>query len=55
VVQRFIRYVGKQADGRTVLSTSMSDVEVEEVKLYACSWYSTISPPNPIGRSVGWL
>jgi hypothetical protein len=34
VVQRFIRYVGKQADGRTVLSTSMSDVEVEEVKLY---------------------
>lgn len=34
VVQRFIRYVGKQADGRTVLSTSMSDVEVAEVKLY---------------------
>ena len=34
VVQRFIRYVGKQADGRTVLSTSLSDVEVAEVKLY---------------------
>lgn len=34
VVQRFIRYIGKQADGRTVLSTSMSDVEVEAVKLY---------------------
>jgi hypothetical protein len=34
VVQYFIRYVGKEADGRTVLSTSMSDVEVEEVKLY---------------------
>lgn len=34
VVQRFIRYVGKQANGRTVLSTSMSDVEVEQVKLY---------------------
>jgi transposase len=34
VVQRFIRYVGKEADGRTVLSTSMSDVEVAEVKLY---------------------
>jgi len=34
VVQRFIRYVGKQADGRTVLSTSMSDIQVEEVKLY---------------------
>jgi transposase len=34
VVQRFIRYVGKEADGRTVLSASMSDVRVEEVKLY---------------------
>jgi transposase len=34
VVQRFIRYVGKEADGRTVLSTSISDVEVQEVKLY---------------------
>ena len=26
VVQRFIRYVGKEADGRTILSTSMSDI-----------------------------
>lgn len=34
VVQRFIRYVGKESNGRTVLSVSMSDVEVEEVKLY---------------------
>jgi hypothetical protein len=34
VVQRFIRHVGKQADGRTVLSTSISDVQVEEVRLY---------------------
>lgn len=34
VVQHFIRYVGKEADGRTVLSASMSDVEVDEVKLY---------------------
>jgi len=34
VVQRFIRYVGKQADGRTVLATSLSDVQVAEVKLY---------------------
>jgi transposase len=34
VVQHFLRYVGKQANGRTVLSTSLSDVEVEEVKLY---------------------
>ncbi len=34
VVQRFIRYVGREADGRTILSTSMSDIQVEEVKLY---------------------
>ena len=34
VVQEFIRYVGKEADGRTVLSTSMSDVQVDHVKLY---------------------
>ena len=34
VVQHFIRYVGKEADGRTILSTSMSDVRVEEVKLF---------------------
>jgi len=34
VVQHFIRYVGKQANGRTILSTSISEVEVEAVKLY---------------------
>jgi transposase len=34
VVQRFIRYVGKEADGRTVLSTSMSDVRIEGIKLH---------------------
>lgn len=34
VVQRFIRYVGKESNGRTILSTSLSDVEVESVKLY---------------------
>jgi transposase len=34
VVQHFIRYVGKQADGRTILSTSMSDAQVDQVKLY---------------------
>ena len=34
VVQRFIRYVGKEADGRTILSASLSDVAVEAVKIY---------------------
>ena len=34
VVQRFIRYIGKEADGKTVLSTSMSDVKIDSIKLY---------------------
>ena len=34
VVQRHLRYIGREVDGRTVLSTSMSDVEIDEVKLY---------------------
>lgn len=38
VVQKFLRYVGKEADGRTILSTSMSDVQVEEVKLHGPLW-----------------
>jgi len=33
-VQRHIRYVGREADGRTLLAVSVSDVEVEQVKLY---------------------
>ena len=34
VVQRYIRYVGKEANGKTILSTSMSDVQIDQVKLY---------------------
>lgn len=34
VIQKHIRYVGKEADGRTILSASISNVEVEQVKLY---------------------
>jgi len=33
-VQRHIRYVGKEADGQTVLSSSISNLEIEEVKLH---------------------
>lgn len=33
-VQKHIRYVGKEADDKTVLSTSLSDLEVEQVKAY---------------------
>jgi hypothetical protein len=31
-VQKHIRYVGKEADDKTVLSTSLSDLEVEQVQ-----------------------
>lgn len=34
VVQRHIRYIGKEVDGRTILSASMSDVQVDQVKQY---------------------
>ncbi len=34
VVTRYVRYIGKEVDGKTVLSTSMSDVQVDHVKLY---------------------
>lgn len=34
VVQRYIRYIGKEADGKTILSTSISDVQIDQVKLY---------------------
>jgi len=33
VVQRFIRYVGREADGKTILSCSISEAEIESVKL----------------------
>ncbi|MEK7378865.1 MAG: transposase [Candidatus Binatota bacterium] len=33
-VQRHIRYIGKEVDGKTVLSVSMSDIEIEQVKVY---------------------
>ena len=34
VVQRHIRYIGREADGKTLLAASISDVEVEQIKLY---------------------
>jgi transposase len=33
-VQRHIRYVGREADGQTLLAASISEVEIEQVKLY---------------------
>lgn len=34
VVTRHLRYIGKEVDGETVLSSSLSNVEVDEVKIY---------------------
>ena len=34
VVQKHIRYIGRQADGKTVLSASISDVKIEQVKVH---------------------
>jgi Transposase DDE domain len=34
VVQRHIRYIGREADGKTLLAASLSEVEVDQVKLY---------------------
>lgn len=33
-VQRHIRYVGKDADGKTILSSSISNIEIDQVKRY---------------------
>ncbi len=32
--QRHLRYIGKEVDGKTVLSTSISNVEIEDVKVH---------------------
>jgi len=34
VVQRHIRYVGKEADGKTILSSSISNITIDKIKLH---------------------
>ncbi len=34
IIQKHIRYIGKEADGKTVLSASISNVSIDSVKLY---------------------
>jgi transposase len=34
VVQRHIRYLGKEADGKTILSSSISNISIEEIKIH---------------------
>lgn len=48
VVQKFIRYVGKEADGKTILSASISNIEIEQVKIYG-----PLLVLNHIAREIG--
>jgi transposase len=34
VITKHIRYIGKEVDGETIISTSISDIELERVKVY---------------------
>lgn len=34
VVQKHIKYIGRELDSKTILSSSISDVSVEEIKLH---------------------
>jgi transposase len=34
VVQKYIKYLGKEADGKTILSTSITNASIQKVKLY---------------------
>ncbi|MDI6738727.1 MAG: hypothetical protein QME12_09550, partial [Nanoarchaeota archaeon] len=34
VKQRYKRYIGKEADGKTILSSSISNIEIESVRVY---------------------
>lgn len=34
VVQKFIRYIGKEVNGKQILSASASDIEIDSVKIY---------------------
>ena len=33
-IQRHIRYIGKEVDGETKLASSISDIQIDEVKFY---------------------
>src|SRR5205814_5688020 len=34
VVQKHIKYIGKEADGKTILSSSISDASIQKVKIF---------------------
>ena len=34
IKQRYVRYIGKEVDGKKILSSSISNIEIESVKVY---------------------
>ena len=34
VKQRYKKYIGKESDGKTILSSSISNIDIESVKVY---------------------
>ena len=49
-VQKHIRYIGKEADGKTVLSASISNVEIDQVKMFG-----PILVLNHLAQEIGLL
>jgi transposase len=47
VVQRHIRYIGKEADGKTILSSSISNIQIDDVKIFG-----PLLVLNQIARSI---
>jgi hypothetical protein len=45
-VQKHLRYVGKEAEGETVFSASISDIEVEQVKAQMGKWATAMQALN---------
>jgi transposase len=48
VVQRHIRYVGREVDGKAVLNSDISDIAIDEVKVYG-----PLLILNEIAKSIG--
>lgn len=48
VTQRHIRYIGKEADGKTILSSSISNLEIKDVKIFG-----PLLVLNHIAKNIG--
>ena len=48
VVQRHIRYVGKELDGKTVVSVSVEDLKIDQIKVFG-----PLLVLNDLAKSIG--